>query len=98
MTMTIDGIKHRIAPVLRRHGVKRAVLFGSWARGNATGRSDVDLMVDSGLQGLAFVGLMGELREALDGRDVDVLDVSHIERDSRVDAEIRGTGILIYEA
>ena len=98
MIMTIDGIKHRITPVLRRHGVKRAVLFGSWARGNATGRSDVDLMVDSGLRGLAFVGLMGELREALDGRDVDVLDLRHITKNSRVDAEIRSTGILVYEA
>jgi len=42
---TFDEIRRRAAPVLRRAGVKRAIAFGSWARGNADGFSDLDLAV-----------------------------------------------------
>lgn len=31
------------------------------------------------------------------GMPVDVLDVSHIEKDSKIDCEIRSTGVTIYE-
>lgn len=42
---TIGEIRRRAAPVLRRAGVKRAIAFGSWARGDADGFSDLDLAV-----------------------------------------------------
>ena len=98
MKSTPSDIRTRITPVLRRYGVHSAVLFGSCSMGTANERSDVDLLVDSGLQGLSFVGLIEDLRQALDGREVDVMDVSHIEKGSRVDNEIRRTGVTIYEA
>lgn len=31
------------------------------------------------------------------GMPVDVFDVSHIEKDSKIDCEIRSTGVTIYE-
>ncbi len=62
----------------------------------ATGKSDVDLLVDSNLHGLRFVGLIEELRGVLD-KDMDVLDVTHVEPGSYVDFEIRETGVLLYE-
>lgn len=38
-------IRRRAVPVLRRAGVRRAIVFGSWARGRADGFSDLDLAV-----------------------------------------------------
>ena len=42
---TFDEIRQRAGPVLRKAGVKRAIVFGSWARGEADGFSDLDLAV-----------------------------------------------------
>ena len=44
--LTIDEIKAAVAPICERYGVKRMTLFGSYARGDADDKSDVDLMVD----------------------------------------------------
>ena len=93
---TVDELKTILSPVFQDYGVKRAVLFGSYSRGNATSKSDVDILVDSGLKGLRFVGLIGDIRQSLHGKDVDVFDVTHVNSGSPVDCEIRSTGIEIY--
>lgn len=92
-----EEIKVRLFPVFQQFGVKRAVLFGSYGKGMATGKSDIDLLVDSGLKGLHFVGLIDAVRNALGEKEVDMFDVSHIERGSRIDEEIIQTGVEIYE-
>jgi len=92
----VQEIQRRLAPVFDAYGVKSAVLFGSVAKGTATERSDVDLMVDSRLKGLRFVGLMEAVHVAL-ALPVDLLDVTHIEAGSPIDREIRSTGVTIYE-
>ena len=89
-------IKNRLEPVFRSNGVRQAILFGSYSKGNATPTSDVDLLVDSGLKGLQFVGLIEAVREALD-KEIDMFDVRHIEADSLIDHEIKATGQVIYE-
>jgi len=91
----IAEIKRRLMPVFRQNGVRRAVLFGSYARGEARPDSDVDILVDSGLRGLAFVGLMGHVRDALQ-KEVDIFDVFYVKPGSRVDNEIKNTGVQIY--
>lgn len=92
---TVEQVRERLSPVFDRYGVRRAVLFGSVAKGTATERSHVDLLVDSRLWGLRFVGLMEAARDALH-RSVDMLDVTHIEKGSRIDREIQETGVMIY--
>ena len=85
-----------LTPVFAAYGISRAVLFGSMAKGTATEKSGLDLLVDSKLQGLKFVGFMEAVRQAV-GMPVDVFDVRHIEKGSRIDREIRSTGVMIYE-
>lgn len=42
----IKQIQHQIIPVLKHHGVVRSALFGSFARGEETLESDVDLLIE----------------------------------------------------
>ena len=93
---TCDEIKQRLQPILAEHQIRQAILFGSYSKGTATKNSDVDLLVDSNLRGLQFMGLVEDLREALDDKDMDVFDITHIEPKSRLAEEIRQTGIQIY--
>ena len=72
----IETIKNKLRPVFSSYNVKSAILFGSYAKGCATEKSDVDLMVNSKLRGLSFFALVEDIREALNEKDVDVFDVS----------------------
>ncbi len=92
---TIESIKEKLIPVFGRYDIKRAVLFGSYANGTATERSDVDIDVDSGLRGLKYFGLLEEVTEALQ-KPVDLIDKSQIEKGSKIMSEIKKTGVLIY--
>lgn len=96
MMHTVSDIQTVLTPVFDNYGISRAVLFGSVAKGIATEKSDLDLLVDSRLRGLRFVGFMEAVRQAA-GMPVDVFDISHIEKDSKIDREIRATGVTIYE-
>ncbi len=93
---SVDEIKSALQPVFVRYNVKKAVLFGSYVKGLANKESDVDLLLDSGLRGLKFVGLIEDVRAALD-KDVDVFDKTHIIPDSKISSEIQKDGVVIYE-
>lgn len=93
---TVSQAKKQLMPVFDSYGIRKAVLFGSVAKGTATENSDLDLLVDSGLRGLNFMGFVEAIREAA-GVPVDVFDVTHINKDSRIDHEIAETGVIIYE-
>lgn len=94
--ISMNNVVEMLCPVFKRYGVEKAVLFGSVAKGTARDDSDLDILVDSRLKGLRFIGLLEELRQVAD-RDIDLLDVSHIEKNSLVEKEIRETGVVIYE-
>lgn len=93
---SISELRAILSPIFVAHGVKRAVLFGSYAKGLATPRSDVDLLVDSGLRGLAFFGLLDSVVSALD-TPVDLIDTSQIERGSQIEQEVSKNGVNIFE-
>ncbi len=93
---TVPQLQAILSPVFSRYGIRRAVLFGSYGKGTATEKSDVDLLVDSGLRGLKFVGFLDEVQRTL-GKEVDLFDSSHIQAGSRIDREIQSTGITVYE-
>lgn len=93
---TLAQLQSVLIPVFQRNNIKKAVLFGSYSKGKATARSDVDLLVDSGLRGLAFFGLADDVHESLKC-DVDLIDVQDVIPNSPVDLEIKKTGVVIYE-
>lgn len=93
---SFSEIKSCLIPVFEQYGIKKAILFGSYGKGTATMKSDIDLIVDSGLKGLRFVGLIEEVRNALGEKEIDMFDVSHIEKGSRIEREIEETGVKIY--
>lgn len=93
---TVPQLRQILAPVFDTYGIRKAVLFGSYGKGTATAKSDIDLLVDSGLRGLRFIGFMDDVQRAV-GKEVDLFDVTHIESGSRIDQEIRETGVTVYE-
>ena len=94
-TYSVSQIQDLLVPIFREYNIRKAVLFGSYAKGSAKDKSDIDLLVDSGLKGLAFFGLLEDVVNAL-GKDVDLLDTSQVIPNSDVDNEISKTGVLIY--
>jgi len=61
---------NRIQSVVRKYaeeyGAEKVYLFGSYARGEATDRSDVDLRVDKGdMKGFALGGFLEDIQEEL---------------------------------
>lgn len=81
---TIEEVKEKALPVLRRHRATRAGLFGSLARGELRRRSDIDNLVELGrdLTLLAAIGVQQELEDAL-GRSVDVVEYKAIKAPTR---------------
>ena len=82
MENSVSDIKQKIVSILKRHGVKRAAVFGSFARGEENQKSDIDVLIEfekgnnKGL--LDLVGLKLDLEEAL-SRKVDVVEYPAIK-------------------
>ena len=92
---TIDEIKSIVEPIARKYGVASIYLFGSYARGDATENSDVDLRVEKGsLRGMfALCGLYTEISEALH-TEVDVLTTGSLDEDTLL--KIKKEEVLLY--
>jgi len=95
---TTSEIKEKLIPIFRATPVEKAILFGSYARGNPLLTSDVDILIDSNgkIRGIDFFGVLDALVEAL-RVPVDLIEASQIIEGSRTQQEISETGIVIYE-
>lgn len=78
---TIEEIQKIVSPIAAYHGVERAFLFGSYARGEATSVSDLDFRVDCGNATDYFsLGLMyGDLEDNFQKR-LDLLTTGSLDR------------------
>jgi len=81
---TLRARRDDILSIARRHGIGRVRVFGSFARGDATEDSDVDLLIDVvGPTPPWFPGgLVAEL-EALLGRRVGVAEADALREEVR---------------
>ena len=92
---TLQEIKSIIKPIAKKYGVGRVYLFGSYARGDITESSDVDLRIDKGsLKGMfALCELYTEIEEALQLK-VDVLTTGSL--DDNFLRKIQEEEVLVY--
>ena len=74
----MDKIQTLIVPILMKYGVKKAALFGSYARGDFNEKSDVDILIQPpNRMGLGFVRLNRDLKKSLN-KNVDLVSYNGI--------------------
>lgn len=92
----IEATVRKIAS--KREEIESITLFGSYARGDASSDSDVDLRLvvrrDAKMGAFALASLSEELREAL-GRPIDLVTAERL--DDELQSAIDHEGVLIYE-
>ena len=95
---TIDEIKKILKNFLKDKPVYQVILFGSYAKQEATKESDVDLIIDtnSELKGFALLKLICQIEEKLK-KNIDGFEKYEIIEDSSIDKEIKETGVVVYE-
>jgi|SRR3990167_8755153 len=98
MNIQLQDIQEQIVPVLKKHDVRRAGVFGSVARGDAHSTSDVDILVefddDRDMSLLDFIGIEHEIEDKL-GRKVDLVEYHLLK--PRIKDKILGQEVRIYE-
>ena len=96
MVYTIEQIKQIARPIAAAYGVKSIRLFGSYARGEASDTSDVDILVDRGdiRSGFVLGGLYSDLRAGLH-KELDMVTLQGAN--AELLSQIRKDAVLIYE-
>ena len=93
---SIEELQSIIVPLAQKYGAERIFLLGSYARGNMTNSSDIDLRIDKGsIRGLALAALLVDLEDAL-GIPVDLIPTTSL--DTRFLESIHPDEVLLYEA
>jgi len=94
--LSIKDIQQAVTPVAEKYGVKRVFLFGSYARGDNSDESDIDLRIDKGrLRTLwELSGFHLDVQDSLD-REVDVVTTPSLDEEFL--HRIQGEEVLVYE-
>ena len=90
-----DDLVRICSEILSEYDVDYCYLFGSYAKGTATGTSDVDLLISSKITGLKYYELVEKIREALH-KKVDMLDTKQLLNNEALLNEVLKEGIRIY--
>ena len=92
--LSIDTIKALLIPILEKYNITYCYLFGSYARNEARDSSDVDLLVDTEITGLAFLNLIEEIRTTL-CKKVDLLRLIDLSDNNPIVLEILKGGVRL---
>ena len=94
-----------LRPIFQKYRVQRAILFGSMATGDASRRSDVDLVLIMETEKRfidRYQGILQEITLAIPGRSVDLLiytpDELEAIKDRAFIRRILTEGIVVYES
>lgn len=77
---TVEELRRIVVPLLEKHGMREARLFGSYARGEADEFSDIDLLLTGkpGFRPLSVYAVSAEVMEAT-GKMVDVYEMCELD-------------------
>ncbi|WP_315452308.1 nucleotidyltransferase domain-containing protein [uncultured Selenomonas sp.] len=93
--LSIPRIRECIAPICKKYPIRKAYLFGSYARGNATEKSDVDLRIEGDIKSFFMLGgIYSELSDAL-GTELDLL--SRLPESEAFKKNLKKDEVLLYE-
>lgn len=70
--MELNAIRKQVIPLLRENHVKKAGIFGSYARGEQKKKSDIDMLIEFNGSLLDLVSLERKIQKQL-GRKVDLV-------------------------
>jgi predicted nucleotidyltransferase len=103
--MNIDVLKKKLRPLFQEHKIKKAILFGSFARNDASRHSDIDLILvqNTSLRFLdRYDGVLAAFSQALPEWDVDLLIYTPSELDRisnrRFISQALKEGKILYES
>ena len=96
--MTLDDIRVLVTPVMKLFPVKTLILYGSYARNEATEESDIDFIVDSNdeLLGWGLCSLLGELAAVLP-KSFHCYEKSMIINSGELFESVKRDGVVLYE-
>lgn len=96
MIYTIEEIKVKCIPIAKEYNLSNLRLFGSYAKGNATEDSDIDLIMDTGgIMGfIKYSSLLHKLEDVF-GCSIDLITNEFSNKDFL--KEIKKEEILLYE-
>lgn len=102
--LTLEKLAEDLGPVFKRHLILRAIVFGSYATGSASRRSDVDLLLVQRTSKRfldRYDGLYRELSAQVKGAAIDLLIYTPEELEELQDRpfvrRILSEGQTIYE-
>ena len=84
----------KVVEILKSHGARRIILFGSRAKEINNIYSDIDIACE-GLASEIFFKVLGEILSSVN-RDVDLVDLKDVR--ATVRSRIEKEGVLLYEA
>lgn len=93
--LALEDIEKGISQVLSEYSVDFAILFGSYAKGQAVPTSDIDLLVSTDVGGMKFFGIAEKLRTKLK-KKIDLLDIKQLAGNQELLKNVLGEGIRIY--
>ncbi len=95
---TIEEIKSILEKLLKNSPVRQVILFGSYAKKIANQESDLDFIIDTKgtLMGFDFFALIDEFEKKFK-KNIDAFEKTEIIKNSKIDNEIRKTGVVVYE-
>lgn len=101
---TIEQIKKLTKPIFEQYGVDKAYVFGSYARGDCSKHSDIDIMiVAKNIRSLLLIGAILEKLKQVLQKEVDLIEEECFEEENLDDVDqefynkIKEERVVIYE-
>ena len=101
---TIEKIKELTKPIFKQYGIDKAYLFGSYARGDCTNNSDIDIIIKAeNIRSLLIIGAILEELKMVLKKDIDLIEEECFEDEMLDDldknfySKIKKERVIIYE-